>query len=367
MRTVTDGFLAALRYPHVVIHEVTAYPPVGTARLLEVESGSITLDRTASVRRTATLTVTNRDASTGEDIASAALIPYGTEVLIRKGIRFADGTEELVRLGRFRLEQVNANVAVPGAELTLSDRSAEVADTQLVAPKRYRGTAVIEDAIEDLILDVYPTATVNLPGSADTFGKTTVVDQDRWQAITDFSKAIGCETYIDADDTWQVAPIPDPSAGTAVWDINGGPVGVLTDLHVVADRTNVKNGVVVTGHPLQKHAPVHVLVTDDNVDSPTMWGGAFGMIPDYLDSDLIRTNAQGTAAGQARLNDLLGQARTLNLASVPNPALEPGDAITVTYVDGTSEQHLIDVVTISLGVEDDMTIQTRSTTLFPSV
>lgn len=365
MRSVSSRFLDAVRGGGELATRAVLTPITGPSVDLFIISGDVTQDRTADQRGSGNLVVPAVDPSTGVAISTNlspfGAAPYGATIQLFRGFNYADHTTETVSLGIFRVDSAPRDIGENQVSLSLVDLSAQLNDEKLVAPVTFAGTSKIEDAIESLITDVYPAAVVNTPGGTATLGKRTVIDQDRWQAIKDWSAAIGCETFVDQLGHWQVQAVPDPTAGTAVWTIDAGADGVLVDGTITPTRQGVYNGVVVTGEPAEKHAPAYALVTDDDPTSPTLWGGAFGRVPDFYSSETIRTDAQAAAAGTARLRDLLGAARSVDLSAVPNPALEPGDTITVTYPDGTSELHLVDSVQTSLAPDGAQAITTRAT------
>lgn len=367
MRSVSTRFLDAVRGGGELAVRASLDPITGPSVDLFVVSGDVTLDRTADQRGSGSLTVPAVDPATGLPISTSlspfGAAPYGAELSLYRGFNYADNTSELVRLGVFRVDSAPRSIGENQVQLSLVDRSAQLNDEKLVAPVTFTGATLVEDAIESLITDVYPSAVVNLPGDSTTLGKRTVIDQDRWQAIKDFAASIGCEVYVDQDGEWVVQDVPDPTAGVSVWTINAGSDGVLVDGTITPTRQGVYNGVVVTGEPAEKHAPAYALVTDDDPASPTMWGGPFGRVPDFYTSETIRTDVQAQAAGEARLRDLLGVARAVDLSAVPNPALEPGDTVTVVYPDATTELHLIDSVQTTLAPDGAQSITTRATPL----
>lgn len=365
MRPVSDLFLASVRGGGRLRTRVTLTPVIGDPVDLFVIDGSITLDRTADRRGRGSLTISAVNPLTGEPVTTNqdafGAAPYGATVQVWRGFEYVAGSIEVVSLGIYRLDSAPRQVLEQQVALDLVDLSAQIADERFVAPRTFTKTTLVEDAIEDLILDVFPSATVHKPGDTTTLGKRTVLEQDRWQACIDFATSIGCNIYPDADGDWQLVDVPDPTASLSVWSVDASPEGVMIDATINQTRQSVYNGVVVTGEPAEKHAPAYALVTDDDPSSPTKWGGPFGRVPDFYSSETIRDNTQAQAVGEARLRDLLGVARSVDLTAVPNPALEPGDQIETVFPDGTSETHLIDAVTIGLQPDGQQTLKTRAT------
>jgi Domain of unknown function (DUF5047) len=155
-----------------------------------------------------------------------------------------------------------------------------------------------------------------------------------------------------------------------VWTIDAGDRGVLIDVSESLDRTGTYNGVLVTGQADAESPEFDVLVTDSVPTSPTRWGGPFGHVVRKEDSKAVQTVAQAQAMGGALLNEGLGLARSLTITTAPNPALVPGDTVTIVFDEASgddvtttparTEQHIIDAMDISLGTES-VRLATRST------
>lgn len=143
--------------------------------------------------------------------------------------------------------------------------------------------------------------------------------------------------------------------------IDTGDAGVMVDTNESIDRSQTFNGVYITGQATPVSAAFSMLVTDDDPDSPTYWGGPFGKVVRIENTSAIQSSEQGFYSGTALLNDSLGLTRPLAIRAAPNPALEAGDVIQVDFDDGRSERHLIDTVTHDLGPSDSLAITTRST------
>jgi hypothetical protein len=77
---------------------------------------------------------------------------------------------------------------------------------------------------------------------------------------------------------------------------------------------------------------------------------------------LLNTTAKCNKAARGRLNNSLGLQSSLDLTTVPNPALDAGDCIEVEYPNGLHERHIIDSLSIPLDPGGQFTVKTRSTT-----
>ena len=89
-------------------------------------SGEVTIDNRRSVRRECTLEFIDKDGTlVPQNNISSILLPYNREVMIYRGIVFADVTEELVPLGVFVITSVEISDTAQGIKISIkgSDRS----------------------------------------------------------------------------------------------------------------------------------------------------------------------------------------------------------------------------------------------------
>jgi hypothetical protein len=357
MRSVTDVFLQALRTSHQLALRVTAYPPSGDPFDVPINDGSVTLDRTADHRGRVDLVIS--DPSYYPDVETDPVNIYGTELNVQRGIDYGNGSVELVSLGWYRVQSIERDQpSTSGLAVSGWDRSQQVEDERSTQPRTI-GPATYVAMIQDLVNDIFPSAVFHVTADSTT-GTKQVLDRERWQSIQQFAAAIGYEVFVNADGEWVIQPVPDPTTATPVWTVDAGLTGVLVSVNDTIARDNVPNGVVAVGEAADGGTPAHALVTDDDASSPTLWGGAYGHVPAFYSSPFIHNNTQATKAATALLNDHKGAGRSVSFAAAPNPALEPDDCITLTYPDGRQVQHIIDTITIPLGVSGQITADTRS-------
>jgi hypothetical protein len=446
---VSTGLLEAIRYPHLLAVEAVAYPPVGDPVALPLSDGSVTIDRTADHRRRLDLTLAP-NYPVDHPLAGQEVYPddpgdplsvYGAEIIVKRGVRFANETIELVQLGVFRVE--DASVSIPGGEVQVSgwDRSRQVLDERFVKPRRF-DAQLATTLIQLLITEVHADAVFDVQTSDSTMLRKHVVDQDRWPEVQRIANLIGCDVYPDEQGVWIIADSPDP--GPPVWTVDAGPGGVLVSASNSVTREGVPNAVVTTGETFSgnrgavtiSHAapaivtqaghglvanqqvsfhtggtlpapltqgttywaailssstfkvsatragpaidtttagsgsfsmdvvgiPVWGIATDDDPNSPTLYGGPYGQIPKFYSSGHISTQSQANKVASKQLAAHLGATRIISFDSVPNPALDAGDSVSVVYPDGHSELHIIDALQIPLSPAGVMTAETRALT-----
>jgi Domain of unknown function (DUF5047) len=359
---VSDKFLAALRISHSVRVRALLYRP-GNPTPLEgrvmVTGGQIRADRDARVRRQGSVRIAFSLAASEEQVRE---LPFGGYCAVERGVMFADGVEELVKVGHFRIDSVSWEGEQGEATLTLLDRHAQLQDEPFVTPWSPVGLKP-SDAIVDAVEEVFGASIgydVQTTPASEAAIIDAVYDQDRAGAIGELAAALGAEAYFKPSGDFTLRPSPNLDALAPVWTIDAGEGGVLTAVSENLDRTSVKNGVAVRGIASAGAAPVFSLATDNDPASPTRWGGPFGKVALITSLTGVVTQAQAdtTAASLLRLH--LGAARTLTLQAVPNPALEPGDAVLVTHPDGREEKQLVNALALPLDVDGAMQLVTTS-------
>jgi hypothetical protein len=367
MQSATNQFFESLRYSHVIASACELIFPGQTdadAVSVPVEDGTVTIDRTAQNRRVGTIQIPwslDQSENLGIDIRT---LPLGGYALVHRGLRYADGTTELVLLGRLRVESVTWDTLDASATLELADRGAQLADEPFTAPYAAAGMLPADVAC-GIVQDVFGSAIAYLqPYQPPTpMGDITFTGL-RTDAISTLEQSYAAETYFNANGDFIFAAKP---AGTdpVVWTVDASQTGVMVDASESLDRTGIYNGVIVTGTSAADGAPVTGLATYDDPTSAVRWGGPFGKVALMADSTTAATDADAAATAQSLLNLQLKQTQQLTLTTAPNPALEAGDTIQVDYPDGRTEQHLIDQVVTSLHT-DPQNIITR-TLLTPTI
>lgn len=359
MRPASTQFTRSLRHSHVIASSCELlFPGDPTPVSVPIQAGSVTIDRTARHRRAGSIQIP-WSLRAGEDLGlDLRTLALGGYALLRRGLRYADGSTELLLIGTLRVESVSWQTLDVSAGLELADRMAQVTDEPFIAPYQATGKAPATAAVE-IVTQVfgatigYQTPYVPAGVLADILYTGARVD-----ALAQLEQSYSAETYFNAAGDFVFAAKPadnDP----VVWTVDAGATGVLINSRENLDRTGIYNGVLVKGQGDADQPPVSALATYDNPASAIRWGGPFGKVCLIADATTATTTEQAAATAQDLLRLRLKQTRSLELASAPNPALEAGDTISVVFGDGREERHLIDAVTVNLAT-DAQSIITRS-------
>jgi hypothetical protein len=371
MYAVTQRFLDTVRHPHTPVFYCDVYrggvrmtPSAYQATGLPLDKGgTVTIDSGSQIRRTCQVTIA--DPALDPTTAQALLAPYGTELVLSRGIQYPGGTVEWVTLGWFRVDSAqttrSAQHGATGIQVVGRDRAAYVVDDEFTATAASTQSTVVAE-IRALLLDAMPS---HVAGLHDLTGDTTacpaqVYDQrSRADAIDVLATAIGAEFYFDPAGTPTLAKVPT-SVTQPVWTIDAGPSGVLIQADTSVDRAGIYNGWVVTGERTDGTAGAYALVTDSNVLSSTYWSGPFGRKPGRFSSPVLTSDAMCTSVGTSLLARSAAAGWKIDLTAIPNPALTASDVIVALLPDGRQQFHIVDGLTIPLDVEAPMPVRTRS-------
>jgi hypothetical protein len=346
MYPVSDRFLPRLAENHDPVTRVQLFTTDGRVLDIEHTGGSVAVDRGQSIRRTCT--VTSADVSLIPLAPVDQLATYGSRLRIARGVSYGDGSQELVPLGVFRLDQVDGDPS--DGPVTLAGKSLECIVSDDKFQTAYQATGTVVGAIRALITRSIPDADViSQIVDAPIGARTWEADGDPWEACRDVAATAGAEVYTNADGVFIIATFPDLLSTDPVWSVEAAEGGVYVSATRSMSSAGVFNGVIARGEDSgTASAPVQALVVDDDPGSPTYWDGPFGHRPTTYSSSTLTT--VGACTGAARLKLLSAKAANASgdLSTLPNPALEPGDVIRVAHPDGLKELHQLASFTVPL-------------------
>ncbi|MFJ7963124.1 DUF5047 domain-containing protein [Streptomyces sp. NPDC096324] len=356
MYPVSDRLLSRLAESHQVATRVQLFLTTGEVVDLPHTGGSVTVDRAQAIRRTCT--VTCPDPSLIPRTATDQLATYGAKLRISRGVYYGDGSSELVPLGLFRLDEVSGDVNDGPVTLNGKDLSAVIADDKFTAP--YTATGTVVTALTALIVRSIPDAQIISTISDMAVGtRSWDIEGDAWAACQEIAAAAGAEVYPTADGTFAVSTLPDLLTATPVWEIASGEGGVYIRASRGMTSDRVYNGVLARGENTTDNvAPISALVVDSDPNSPTYWSGPFGRRPTFYTSPTLTTVGACQAAATLQLANTRTPNASGDIASLPNPALEPGDVLRIAHPDGTRELQQVASFSVPLDLGGDFPIST---------
>jgi hypothetical protein len=371
MWPVSDKFNKAIHNTHRVVILAELWSAGQTSLLdpgLNVVGGSVTIDRTANIRRTATLQIVD-DARLFSSIGKSGqsgLEPYGNEVVLYRGIGYSDGTQEMVPLGVFPINETDLTETSSGRSvtLTLTDRSRLVSENKFVTTYTIAsGTSFLTAAqvLVDYTLpyDVAVTKDVEAVTPTTTSGMTVFHESDDpWAAFQKLCAAVGLEGFFGPTGQLRIRDVPDPTAGSPIFTYLDNELSIL--LGVDRKLARNPNGVLLTSSA-SNASPVRSLQYDSNPSSPSYYYGPYGQFTDFYADPLVTSQSQADVAAKGRLNKILGLAESISLSVIPHPAQDAGDIVHATrLVDGLDTDFVIDQITIPLDATSAATVSGRT-------
>jgi hypothetical protein len=356
MWEVSDRFLEALRVSHEVSSRIDVFFDGALVyEDLPVEEGSVSVDEGSQVRRNASLTVADPNLNPSSIIDMLA--PFGTEFMVRRGIRFPEGDEETIPLGVFRIDEAAQSTWTDGVSISGSDRSGGLVDARFVAGWNTVGGVEIRAEIEAIVRDVYPNIEFYDETDDDTLTQPAVWERDRMEAIETLAKALGAEFIFDPLGRAVLRPVTTSLNDTPNWTVDCGERGVMIDVSTGISRSEVFNAVAAFGEPQDGTPPVQgfAFVTS----GPLAWGGTFGKKPRFFSSQFVSTSEQAQKAAKSILVRSTGFNRQVNPTSIVNPALDAGDTLQIILPDSKEYWHAVRSFTIPLRASENLPIVTR--------
>lgn len=363
IKPVTSAYLTTVQSSHVPKFEAriltsfqTGTNPVGT--VVDLGGGTVNLSATADNWATADVTVKGAWPSKAGDL----LMPYGNELWLRCGVDLGRSGVEWVPLGYFQIRTPSQDTAPNGPiRLSCFDRNRGLIRGRLLSPIQFSASQTFGSAIDTLVRDIYPDATIEWDDSTDmeTLGRQVLVEQDRFGSIRDLITSRGKICYWDYRGTFVIRSLPDATRPVAT--IAAGAGGALVQLSRTITADGVYNAMVASGEGADETPPVRGVAIDSNPLSPTVFGGRFGKVPEFYTSQMLTTTSQAERAAATLLRKRLGLPYTVDFQTVPNPALEPYDPVTVSTGDG-DQVHVLDTLSIPVGATaGSMRATTRQT------
>lgn len=329
---------------------------------MAVTGGSVSVDATADIRRSASIDVINPARVQGtvksgliEDLfglgglKNQSDIFFGSEIVISSGFDYGLGRTELVPLGRFMVWSASLDFGRGDViSLDLFDRAKYLEQTTILKIWDASGKSA-QATIQSLVNNSLPfTETVIFEAGLQdlTLAGGSTYDTNHIDAILDIADMMGAEFFFDINGHPQCRKkrsiTSSTTSSSAVYSALCNSGGVITSLSRSATRDNVYNGVGVYGTAPDDSTPQpYGEAFDMNSSSPTYWQGSFGKAYSRVDRPELTSAASCMAAAQSILNSSISQVQPAQFEMLPNFALDTGDIILVGYPDDTKEIHVI--------------------------
>lgn len=345
MEPTTDRFLPEIRKSHTVVSYVDVISPVQETFRLPAIGGAVQVDGTADVRRRCTVSCIDTDGTFTPTGVSSVLTPYGTEIRPYRGVKYGDGTEEVVPLGVFRLSKVNVKDTVGGSptiDMEASDYSRTVSRDRFTVPYTIETGTNLIDAIQAIIERTFPNPDYDILSTTLTTTAPKLFDagDDPWGACQTLAASMGCDVFFNTVGGVTIAPPVDIDAlPTPDFTYIEGDNCTMLDLERVFSDEPGFNGVIVVGEsPGDELPPVRGEAWDDEPSSATYRLGPYGEVPMFVTDQNVKTTEEAEAMAEALLRKQLGFSSQVSISAIVNPALDAGDVLEVqrqrSHVEG---------------------------------
>lgn len=368
MIPASDLFKQSLKTSHTALARAQVLQPTPDnkyeyEKTLAIANGSLSIDGRRNIRRQGTLSLA---PASGFDLDVFNSVTNRCRLVIQRGIRFIDGSEEWVTLATLAVQSSERKLDEGLLKITAYDPSSCIDDYTLITPyapidKNQKKLTTVE-AIKDLVdIALWEEAVWHVEPGVDTTAipaDGTVFTGSRWDAINNLAKSISSEVYVDPVGEWHIHLV-QTSGWKAVDTFTTGADGVLVDGSSAQDRRDIYNAV-----PLRWEGPNGgglVFVVDNDPASPTYWNGPFGRKPSPEQKvDTVTTQEQAVEAAKSILAQYKGFTASIKFTSLHNPLIEPGDVLEVIVPDYRLHQlQVVDSINYQLAA-GSMAVETRA-------
>lgn len=294
--------------------------------------GTVTNDSTAFVRRTVSLTAQEETGST--DLRDV-LDHDGVELRIRKGVRYADGSVDVLPVFCGQVGSFDASSPDGKISITASDRGARVGfDNFTRGPRTSTSGLSMRAQLQTLVTESIPFVNY-VDTTRDSSALPQVVwDWSRSDAVAELALAMGAESFAGPDGGWVTRPV-QTLRGAPAWTFRDGTA--LIDSTRTATAANLRNAFRVTsdrgdgGGSFSGYWEDRLSAT--GVQSP------LGRRAGKWSTSTLVSNAQCVDAAKALVARISGARLGLTFTGMVHPGLETGDLIRV--VDGYDRYDVI--------------------------
>jgi hypothetical protein len=349
---------------------------------IPVRVAKLTVDRTATTRRTATVEITDPQGRYAPTSQYSPLAANGNEVRLWYDVWVSSTQVFSIPMGWFAIQKTN--VVDTGADFvittTLADRSWEFGQRGFVQPYTVAAGVNIDAAIMTmlqaswagngpLLFALNPTPELT-PSPAAVIRPSS--SGDPWTQATRLADAAGFELFFDAQGQLVGRPPLDMTKQPAVWAMTELQPNGMKGVTFESTREGVHSAWVIIGKgsTTKENAAgkksivsksIFAYAEDDNPASSTYAKGPFGVVPQVTTSSLASTQEQGDEMAATQRRQQSGLVTSLKLDVVPNPALDIDD---VVYLQrsrmGIAGYYVIDSYTCEVSTSASMQVAVRA-------
>lgn len=310
-----------------------------------IVDGSVDVDFTRGTRRTATLTLLNKDGNltpTGEVNDYDGKFYVNRNIRLYRGVVLAGGTTVYAPIGTFMIDAIDVIVErnISLMNMTLSDMWKKLTKSLITRTQTYPSGTPLNTVIRELLAKAqadYPLAPNIDPMASrastekDLNSKLTLErGQSRGDIIKDLVNRYGIDAYYDQEGRFTTQDRKAPKDAAEVWHFYSSldMSGMLTSVTRTFSDDNLYNHVFVIGlgNPTAPVIYERINGVAGNIMNTTRIGDRVRI----LESQTWKTQAQVNAAGIKLWDKAFNLFEEIHIDTICNPALEADDVIRIT-------------------------------------
>jgi hypothetical protein len=322
-----------------------------TSRKIIIEDGTVSIDDEAEVRRSMVFSFTVLD----RDLWRRYLDPIRRYVIcLYRGVRYADGSTEHVRLGQFVPVSYSyeSNGDALSVRVTAHDRSRQISEFPWVDAYQVASGTTYLAAINAILADRVPQFSFRKVFPSNVTETTPDLffspRSSPWSAIRSIALGAGYQAFFDASGALIVTNTDTVENSTIRLDLTETSRARLSPLTVEGELADVYNGVIVRSSAPWLLFPIQGEAWDEDPASITYRYGPFGEHPYIEDSPVVASEAEATQAAQEKLASVIGVPERIAFDSLVDPRLDAGHLVQVGDAQGERSVHKIQTLTIPL-------------------
>lgn len=340
---LSDRFLAAIASTHTLARQVLVQAPNGDVTDITsfITAGSVSVDETRKIRRTCVLTPSGDPDLVPENAGDLLHPASGNELIVKRGVKYPDGSTEMAQLGVFRLTKpvFNDNGQI-AATINGQDRMGVVSRIDWQSPFVINAGSSITTALAEAMdsrfagLDYAGFQEITFAFPATTFGADPSQQGDPAQDFINFAGDAAAEIFFDVFGQPQLRLIQNPLTSVIVDSTTFvESVGWMSNTGRTLDETTAFNGVILYCNGFGVTPPFKVEVWDTDPASPSYYLGRWGQVPKKMTTttipsgadDFSTANGKALASAYGQLQLVLGSFDDVIATTSVNAALREGD------------------------------------------